>query len=642
MKVLLCSCLLSACVSTSFAAAPQYKARTDIATGFKVLYGMAVADFNGDGKPDIVATDNNAKNLYVYLNDGTGNFGAPKIIPITMSALGPGRIVVGDFNEDGKQDVIVGTVAGLQADILLTGNGDGTFTQQQSLPGSYGFVSGVAVDINNDKHLDLVLGGNGPIFVYLGDGHGGFQEVTFANQGGSGLFTGVTTADFNKDNNLDIVATSPITIAGIRFYPGVGDGTYSSPTIVNSSSFPQPTSLASADFNGDGNPDLLVGAAYISAVIPGNGDGTFNLSKLSYLATPIGSTTSSTYTPLVAAIDIDGDKKVDVVVSDDVSHTINVFLNDGTGEFLQRTPDFSSAIDAGVSQLATADLNGDGIPDLIVASNITQNISVFLSIKPKTTPTASLTSSAASQFVGTSVSLTAKVSGSSGSTPTGTVTLMDGSTSLGQQTLDSSGQAVFSLSNLSAGQHTLTVAYAGDSNFNAVTSSTFSQSITDLQLAFTTASQTISAGGTATYTLTVTPVAGLSGTVTLACSQLPSLATCDPATVTLAGQPATATLTVRTTAPVKSQRSGAHYAFVFLPLIAACCTRRRRALIPLLSISALFALGTFAIGCSSSGNSSSTTTPGTPTGSTTFTVTGTITAGSQTLTRTTTATLIVQ
>src|SRR6266702_5951556 len=145
MKALLFSCLLPALASTTLAATPQYSARKDIATGFKFLYGMAVADFNGDGKPDIAATDNSAKNLVVYLSDGNGSFGAPKSMALSMNALGPGQIIAADFNEDGKQDIIVGTVAGLQADLLLIGNGDGTFTQQPDLPNSFGFVSGVPV-----------------------------------------------------------------------------------------------------------------------------------------------------------------------------------------------------------------------------------------------------------------------------------------------------------------------------------------------------------------------------------------------------------------------------------------------------------------------------------------------------------------
>lgn len=644
MRAFFACCLLSTLSVPSFASAPPSYARHDITTGFRYLYGMAVGDFNGDGKPDIAATDDYAKDVYIYLNDGHGGFGTPTAIPITMTALGPGSLFAGDFNEDGKQDLIVATVAGIQADILLAGNGDGTFTQRQDLPGSYGFSSATAADINQDQHLDVIFGGNGPIFVYLGDGRGNFQQQNFSNQGNSGLFTAVVTADFNMDRKLDLIVASPIPTAGIRYYPGNGDGTFSPATMVTSESLYQPTSLATADFNADGKPDLLVGSSSVAAIIPGSGDGTFNTTKLSYLSTPAGNNNTNPYPPLVAAVDVNGDHKVDAVVSDDFSRTISVFLNDGTGEFLQSAPDFSSSIDSGVSQLAVVDLNGDSIPDMVVSSNITQNISVFLSTKAKATPNISLTSNSASQFFGSSVDFIGTVSGTAPA-PTGTLSLVEGSTSLGQQILDANGRAVLSVSNLSAAQHTLTAVYSGDSNYASGTSSSLVQTVTDMQIAFSTASQTVSAGGTAAYTFSITPAAGLSGLATLTCSQLPALTTCDPVTVTLAGQPVSATLKVHTTAPLRSQSSKSRFAFTLLPLCMLFKPKRRRATTIMTAFSTFCILGISLAGCSSGSISSPgtpLTTPGTPLGASTFTVTATVTQGGQTLTRSTTANLVVQ
>jgi hypothetical protein len=651
MKSLFVSCLLSALTAASLASTPQFSARQDIATGFQRLYGMAVADINGDGKPDIVVTDNAVKRVFIYLNDGNGSFGAPKTIDINMTALGPGKIIAGDFNEDSKQDLIIGTVAGLQADLLLLGNGDGTFTQQPDLPGSYGFVKGVPVDINGDQHLDLILGGNGSIFLYLGDGRGNFQLQSFPNQGGSGLFTGVATADFNKDGKLDFVTASPLQVAGIRTFIGNGDGSFASPislstTLANA----QPGSLAVADFDGDGNPDLLLGANYVTAMFPGKGDGSFDGSKPYYLATADTTSTQDAYGSLVASADMDGDKKIDAVVADDNGQTINILLNDGTGKFPQSTPDFSAAIDHGVAEMALADLNGDGLPDIVIANNVTQNISIFLSIRPKAAVTAVLTSSANPQPVGSSVTFTAKIAGTIGAIPTGTITLLDGTNSLGQQTLDGNAQATFSLSNLSAGQHLLTVSYSGDNNFLPITSSTLTESIADFQMALPTTSQTVTAGGTGTYSLTVTPVGGFTGSISLTCSQLPSLATCDPVTVPVTGQPATATLTVHTTAPVMSHtRSTIRTASLSLFAIAFTALlplKKRRPIQLFVTAVALVLLGSVA-GCSSgSTNSTSnpptTTTPGTPQGTTQFTITSSLTLGGQTLTRTTMATLVVQ
>jgi hypothetical protein len=332
-------------------------------------------------------------------------------------------------------------------------------------------------------------------------------------------------------------------------------------------------------------------------------------------------------------------------VADAGSSTLNIFLNDGTGTFPQTAPDFATDLPQRVGQLSTADFNGDGLPDIIVTNYQNNNVSIYLS---QTAPTLTLTSASPSVFTGSSVTSTAKATSSSTTSPTGTVNLMDGATSLGQQPLDATGQASFSISNLTTGQHSLTATYSGDSNFTSATSAALTQSITDFQVSLPTASQTVTAGGTATYTLNLTPVGGLTGSITVTCSQLPTLTTCDPVTVPITGQPATAALTVHTTAPVTRSNSTVHVAafgLFSIALTALLPLSRRRNLRLLATITAAFTLIGFAAGCSSGTSATKTpvvVTPGTPQGSTPFTITSTITLGGQTLTRTTTATLVVQ
>ena len=131
--------------------------------------------FNDDQKLDIAVTDDYSQTVSVYLNDGTGNFGSPITSTFTVPSIGGfGAIVVGDVNEDGKQDLIVGPIAGLQYDVVLLGNGNGTFTERSQITTSYGFESAALIDINGDKHLDLIAGGNGSLYVHLGDGQGNF------------------------------------------------------------------------------------------------------------------------------------------------------------------------------------------------------------------------------------------------------------------------------------------------------------------------------------------------------------------------------------------------------------------------------------------------------------------------------------
>ncbi|HEY6414377.1 MAG TPA: VCBS repeat-containing protein [Edaphobacter sp.] len=289
-------------------------------------------------------------------------------------------MVAGDFNEDGKQDLIVSTIGSPLTDIFLSGNGDGTFTQQSSLPGSNGVAGGVAVDINHDSHLDFIAG-EGGIYIYLGDGHGNFQlknSPTDLNSWGN--YTAVVAADFNKDQQMDFVASSWLAPSDLRSFLGAGDGTFSGPNSVNNSLIQNPFSLATADFNGDGNPDLLLGSLNAAFVIHGNGDGTFRLnsSDLHPVAFPNTHPVGGQNLLLAVAADADLDGKVDAIVADNASKTVNVVLNDGTGTFPQVNPDFSAPIDAGTSNLQVADFNGDGLPDIILTNYVTGNISFFI------------------------------------------------------------------------------------------------------------------------------------------------------------------------------------------------------------------------------------------------------------------------
>jgi hypothetical protein len=640
MKALLFSCLLPVLTATSFATTPQYKSRTDIASGFKQLMGLAVTDFNGDGKPDFAITDSNDKRVVVYLNTGNDSFSSPISTSLQFGAQGAYTMVTGDFNEDGKQDLLVSTIGYPLTDIFLSGNGDGTFAQHSGLPGSNGFEGGVAVDINHDSHLDFIAGESG-LYIFLGDGHGNFQLKPFSNPNSGGNYTSIVAADFNKDQQIDFAAAA--WLADLRSFLGAGDGTFSGPNSLSSPVIQNPFTLATADFNGDANPDLLLGSLNAALVILGNGDGTFRLNStdLHPVAFPNTHPVGGQNLLLVVAADADRDGRVDAIVADNASKTINVVLNDGTGTFPQANPDFSGPIDAGTTKMQVADFNGDGLPDFILTNYVTGNVSIFYS---KATPTFTLTPSANPQFVNAPLNFTARLTGPNSTIPSGTVTISDGTTSLEQQTLDSNGQAVFSISNLAAGKHSLTASYSGDSNYLPASSMSLTESITDFQISLGASSQTVLPGGTANYSLTLTPIGGLTGPLVVTCSQLPSLTTCDPLTVSLNGQPSTATLALHTIAPVQSRHRSIQAAGIGLITVAFATFlpwRRRTYFRSLATIFAFTLIG-LSIGCSGESKPPTTITPGTPPGSTAFTITSSITAGGQTLTHTSTATLVVQ
>ena len=645
-------CLLATCSLPAFSAPPQFSARQDIATSFQRLSAFAVADFNGDGKLDIAVTDRGDKRIVVYLNSGNGTFLAPisTTLQITNATAG---IAAGDFNGDGKQDLIVSTQPGVtdtQYDLFVSGNGDGTFTQGATLPGSHGFISAAVADLNHDSLLDVIEGANGMLNIYLGDGRGNFQMQTLtANPLHGDAYLFVASGDFNHDNNTDFVV-STLQDKLIYAFSGNGNGTFAPPTTLSSSTIQSPQSLAVADFNGDNNQDLLLGAGNSALILLGNGDGTFQLSPsqiVSLVLTSPPAILPNVLPPLVAAADMNGDGTIDAVVQDSFTNTLNLFLNSGTGRFPQTTPDFTASLDASTNEIQLADLNGDGLPDIILSNYSTNKISIFLSIRPQVTPTVALTASGNQQIVGTPLTFTAKATGLPISSPTGLVTLLDGSNSLGQQTLNASGLATFSLAGLTSGQHSLSISYAGDQYDSPAASTTLVQNVTDFQIALASPSQTVAAGSTATYTLNLTPIAGLAGSATFSCTGLPSGSTCTAPPVALNGQPASATLTVTTSAshaqatPPASRLSTLASlglaSLLLLPLVRG----RRRTLPHLAAVALCLALSGVISGCGGTSTASTSGTTGSTPATTSFTVTGSVTQGAVTVSHPVTAALTI-
>ncbi len=630
------------------AATVLFAARVDIPTQLQQLTGIAVADFNGDGHLDFAVTSLTNKQVTVYLNDGTGTFSSPVVTNLTPAGNFGGltNVVAADVNEDGKQDLVVSPLGDPENPLVLFGNGDGTFTPGPRLPApNQGFLIPAVADLNGDGHVDLVLGALSSPYVELGDGKGNFtdkplpQGVTY-----NAFFSGLTVGDFNGDGHPDFVAT--ITdYPAFNLWTGAGDGTFTvSANMTADYLASAQINLASADFNADGKLDLLLGEPELAVVIFGNGDGTFQTADAStatlplpYVAVPPGTNFPSSI--LLATADMDGDGAIDVAAADDNAHLVSVVLNDGTGRFAQ--PAFSAAIDPGTLTLNVADLNGDGLPDLIVTNNKTQNISVFLSVIPKATPSITVQSSAAQVLVGGSVTISVQVKDAGKHTPTGTVTLTSGTTTLGQQTLDGNGQASVSLSHLAVGLYPLVASYSGDQYNASSKSPAFSQAVTDFQISVPSATQSVDVRTSASYAVTLTPEAGFSGMVSLSCAGLPTGYSCAPVSVAVSGQVTTATLVVSppTSAsamgrrPLDSSQEGLALAAAggFLWLF-----RRRRGLACLVMFTVPLLVTQGAIGCSSGSTS-----PAPYTGTSEFTVTGAATQGSQGVSHQATATLTV-
>jgi hypothetical protein len=343
---------------------------------------IVIADFNGDGKLDIAVSNRGSNSVAVFLNNGDGTFASPIVSTVQIAAQGLISTAVGDFNGDGKPDLIVATIGGTQTDIVLLGKGDGTFEQLSPIPGSGGFITALVVDLRGNGHQDLVLGTNGGIDVALGNGDGTFSSSTSLSSNLSpGVYFGVTVGKFTGNGRLDIVGADIVGQADGTFvyYAGNGDGTFQPLTSVSAPP-PVPLSIANADFKGDGKLDLLIGFQASANIVLGNGDGTFQF------ATPISVYSAHDFGPtagvLVQTADFNQDGKPDAVVADAQQGTLTVVLNAGLGQ--NPSPSgtrFQFSLAPGIAGIAVGDLNGDGLPDIAVTNPLTNQITVILSQK---------------------------------------------------------------------------------------------------------------------------------------------------------------------------------------------------------------------------------------------------------------------
>ena len=648
-----CAIVLFA-ASFSPASTFQFKSPTTISTGTTKPAGFALGDFNGDGKADIAIPDSLGKTVTIYLNAGGGAFGAPIVTTLNIDNTLGETILAGDVNEDGKSDLLVATVAGDQYAIVLLSNGNGTFTVQPPIPGSFGFFSGEISDLNADGHLDLFLGANGSVWVFLGKGDGTFSPQPIPRGSFPGTFFGVTTGDFNGDHHVDGIAedvSGPNSSGYFNFFAGDGFGKFANATLTQPPTIFQMVSIDSADINHDGKLDLLVSSGNQAYVVLGNGDGSFQVAENQ--VRPIPALVPPLNTFMIAqAADLDKDGKPDIVLLDVANGRVELFLNDGSATFPDGSnPPYVLQVHRVSNHVETADLNGDGLPDFVVSNFNDKTMTIFLSGKDPVLPTVNLSGGNGSSLV--SAPLTFNVSISGGTTvATGVVSLMDAGLQISQKTLDAAGTAVFDISSLAVGTHSFTVSYSGDANFLPATSTSISQSATDFHVGVSPSSQTIAAGSSTSYTLNVSPDGGFSGTVAVTCSGLPQLASCKAASIDVTNAPGTVTVTVATTATTTAgmtSKQNLIFACGMIGFFSLCCVPRgsRRILLrtdrilPLV----LFVLVVGMSACGGGGSSNSSpprTIPGTPAGTTSITINASATQNGVTVTHSATASLTVK
>jgi hypothetical protein len=390
--------LVCGLVCTPVHAAPTFATQQTFATGTGP-HGVAAADLNADGKIDLVVTNQQSASVSVLLNSGTPGSTTAAFATQQLFTVGtnPTSVAIADLDGDGKPDLIVTNASSGTISVLRNTTAPGATTpvfaaQQTFATGSYPF-SVAALDIDGDGKIDLAVAnvGSSTVSVFRNTTAAGAATLSFEKQGS--FSTGaeaawLAVADFNGDGKPDLIVAAYIgNLASILLNttaPGSTTLTFADQQILVTGS--GPVSVVAADFNGDGKPDTAVVNSL--AIVQTISVSTFLNETPAGAAIPIFSDQQTFGTGLgaasIAAADVDGDGKPDLIVTNQTDATVSVLINTTpvgatTASFVAQTT-FAVGVDpVGVT---AADVNGDGKPDLIVANNQDSTVSVLVDGTP--------------------------------------------------------------------------------------------------------------------------------------------------------------------------------------------------------------------------------------------------------------------
>jgi len=481
---------------------PLFLPRVIYNTGGESPNAAVIAEVNGDGKPDLVVANgpNTAHGTVgVLLGKGDGTFESA----VTYDAwtwddyyASPQAIAVADVNGDHKPDILVGNKFSSHRFGLFLGNGDGTFQPAVGIgqgPGTDPY-SLVVADLNGDGFLDVTEGTpcynwddctTGAVSISLGNGDGTFQPAV-SNRVVSGGLIALAVADVNGDGKPDVVVSTCIgtCLDGGRgaavVLLGRGDGTFNSPVTYDSGGNAG-WSIAVSDVDRDGKPDLVLaagdsadGKGGVVGLLLGNGDGTFQPG--------VTISPGTGRTRAVAAEDINGDGSPDLLVAPFYlfEDPVVVLAGRGDGTFAPNVLSDLYPLEIATSIVA-GDLNGDGRPELVVVAQPVYGggLAVLLNNtgphSPSRTALLSDVNPAAPKQL---VTYSATVTGETGA-QTGTISFQDGNSTIASVPLVNS-RAVYATSynwGKDIAAHAISAVYSGDLHNAGSTSTTLTEYI---------------------------------------------------------------------------------------------------------------------------------------------------------------------
>jgi hypothetical protein len=504
----------------------------------------ALGDLNGDNKLDLVCTGETSSEqaqFSVSLGNGDGTFTAPTIFNLTGGdTIRNSGVAIADFNGDGKPDLAL--INPSAASGILYGKGDGTFTSvvlnstvypKDLFNLSVGTTTGgaaIALDLNKDGKPDILSGNTVLLNAYAtaptilpqtNTTTSIAASATTIPQGSSVTFTAKVAPATGSTTipSGSILFADGETVLGSATVDVTGKATFSTTALTAGSHSLTAGFAGSTTFLGSVSSTISI---TVNPAVAGIATTT----TLTASATTAVSGTTLTFTATVAPAP-------NTTVPAGTVPTGTITFSDSGTSLGTGTLDATGKATLSISSLAlgshsiTAAYGGATTPTAF--SNSTSSaVSVSITSPPIIATTTALTASATTASSGTNLTFTATVTPASGSAnPTGTVTFSDGSATLGTGTLDATGKATFSTSSLAVGTHTISAAYGGAATFSSSTSSNLTITITtagvaDFTIAVAPTAATVALGASTTATITITPVGGFKQQVLITATGIPA------------------------------------------------------------------------------------------------------------------------
>jgi hypothetical protein len=382
------SAVVSVFINTteSGAAIPTFSNNTDYTTGTGPT-SVALRDMNGDGLIDMLVANGGTTTVSTFTNRTPSGNLTPSFTASSEDTTGssPYSIAICDFNGDGKPDMATANYNSANVSVLLSNTTMGSpvsFLEKQDIAFGYNVYSIVAGDINADGKPDIAtITSNNCVSVNLNTTTFGSPVSSFSSNKDFATGTdpiGIALGDINSDGKPDLAAV--LTSGTVSVFLNTTSAAGTNPMFTTITDIPTgsyPISVALADVNCDGKPDIVTanwGGDSISVLLNTSIPGSFSVAARKDFAT--GSKPNS-----IAICDLDGDGRPDIATTSNSSNTISVFMNtttpgSSTANFTLKT-DFATANSP--CYVAGGDLNGDGLPDLAVVNTLDDNVSVFLS-----------------------------------------------------------------------------------------------------------------------------------------------------------------------------------------------------------------------------------------------------------------------